>query len=163
MSSSPRDPEASRTRGCLWKVFVAVAAIFVLITLPLFWIYGTHTHHASRDSIWWSERGRSLIPPAAKDITLHQDILDHYATYKITERELNAFLDRRFARNGETLDSFGDRTPAATDKIGTEIGPLKWTVTKDTVVYTYYASNGGAHDFFHDTRTGKTYQSSAYW
>ena len=32
-----------------------------------------------------------------------------------------------------------------------------------TVVYTYTVSNGGAHNYYHDTKTGLTYQSSAYW
>ena len=68
-----------------------------------------------------------------------------------------------FARPGEALDSFSERSPANAKNIGNAIGPLGWVVTEDTVVYTYTASNGGAHNYYHDTKTGLTYQSSAYW
>ena len=138
-------------------------ALCVVFALALFWIYGTDTHHANRNSIWWTERGRNLIPPAATDITLRQDVLDHYATYRISEADLNDFLNKRFARPGETLDSFSERSPANPEDIGKAIGPLGWVVTEDTVEYAYSASNGGAHHFYHDTNTGLTYQDSAYW
>ena len=83
-----------------WKILIPAAVVgIVLFALTLFRIYGTETHHASRNSIWWSERGRNLIPPAATDITLQQDFLDHYATYTISEKDLNAFLNERFGRN----------------------------------------------------------------
>jgi len=135
----------------------------MVFALTLFRIYGVDTHHASRGSIWWPERCRNLIPPTATDITLRRDLLDHYATYTVSEKDLNAFLDKRFARPGEALDSFSERSPAKPETIGNAIGPLGWVVTKDTVVYTYTASNGGAHNYYHDTNTGLTYQSSAYW
>ena len=107
--------------------------------------------------------GRNLIPPTAADITLRRDMLDHYAIYTVSEKDLNAFLDLRFARPGEVLDSFSERTPVHPGEIGKSIGPLGWVVTADTVVYCYPASNGGAHNYHHDTKTGLTYQSSAYW
>ncbi|NNM29177.1 MAG: hypothetical protein HKO57_06630 [Akkermansiaceae bacterium] len=135
----------------------------MVFALILFRVYGVDTHHASRSSIWWPERGRNLIPPAAADITLRRDLLDHYATYTLSEKDLNAFLDKRFARPGMVLDSFSERSPANPGKIGKPIGPLGWVVTEDTVVYTYTASNGGAHNYYHDPATGRTYQSSAYW
>ena len=53
-------------------------------------------------------RGRSLIPPAATDITPQQDLLDHYATYTISERGLDAFLNERSAGDGVMIDSFNE-------------------------------------------------------
>ena len=155
-SSSPR-------RRVLLKVCVVILALPVVIALILFRIYGVDTHHASRSSIWWPERGRNLIPPTAADITLRRDLLDHYATYTVSERDLNAFLDKRFARRGEALDSFSERSPAKPKNIGNAIGPLVFIVTKGVVVYHYTASNGGLHSYYHDPNTGETYQSSAYW
>ena len=149
--------------GWFLKGCVIVFALVLVFALILFRIYGTDTQHASRDSIWWTERGRNLIPPTATDITLRQDFLDHYAIYTVSEKDLNAFLDKRFARPGQTLDSYSERRPASSKSIGSTIGPLGWKVTADTVSYTYAASNGGTHDYYHDTRTGLTYQSSAYW
>lgn len=157
-----RIPRSSSTKPFI-KVIFAVLALLVIGLLVLFWIYGTNTHHASRNSIWWTQRGRSLIPPTARDITLRQDLLDHYAVYTVSERDLNVFLDQRFVGPGETLDSFRERSPARPDLIGKAIGPLGWVVTETTVSYTYYASNGGGHDYYHDTKTGLTYQRSAYW
>ena len=135
----------------------------MVFALTLFRIYGVDTHHATRGGIWWPERCRNLIPPTATDITLRRDLLDHYATYTVSEKDLNAFLDKRFARPGKALDSFSERSHAKPRTIGKAIGPLGWVVTKDTVMYSYTASNGGVHDFYHDTNTGRTYQSSAYW
>ncbi len=155
-------PETLRRRRVL-KVCGVIVALLMVFPLTLFWIYGTDTHHASRGSIWWSERGRNLIPPAATDITLRQDFLDHYATYKISEAELNEFLIERFADNGTMLDSYSDRRPADPKSIGNEVGPLGWVVTENTVVYSYPASNGGMHNYYHDSNTGLTYQDSAYW
>ena len=117
----------------------------------------------SRISIWWSLRGRNLIPPTATDITLQSDLLDHYATYTISEQDLNTFLNERFARNGKAIDSFSDRSRINLTRIGKPIGRLGWVVTKETVVYDYAASNGGVHTYYHDPNTGRTYESSAYW
>ena len=158
----PPLPKAPPRRLFL-KICVATLALPVVIALILFRIYGVDTHHADRSSIWWPERGRNLIPPAATDITLRRDLLDHYATYIVSEKDLNAFLDKRFARPGEVLDSFSERSPADPKTIGHEIGRLGWVVTGETVVYNYAASNGGLHTYHHDPTTGLTYQSSAYW
>ena len=160
----PAPPQStSPLRRRVFKTCVVILAFTMVSALSLFRIYGADTHHASRSGIWWPERGRNLIPPTATDITLRRDLLDHYATYTISEKDLNAFLDKRFARDGKTLDSFSERSPANPKKIGKAIGPLGWMVTKDTVEYTYCASNGGAHNYYHDTKTGRTYQDSAYW
>ena len=156
-------PLESPRHGRVLKVCGVILTPLIVFALTLFWIYGTDTHHTNRDSIWWSERGRNLIPPAATDITLRQDFLDHYATYRILEADLNAFLNKRFARPGELLDSFSERSPASPEKIGKPINPLGWVVTEDTVEYSYSASNGGGHHFYHDSKTGLTYQDSAYW
>ena len=165
MSSSDQPPPPPKTSHCgrLLKIGIAILTLPMVVALILFWIYGTDTHHASRTSIWWTERGRNLIPPAATDITLRQDFLDHYATYTVLEKELNAFLDKRFARPGEALDSFSERQPVDPKEIGHAIGRLGWVVTAETVVYHYTASNGGGHSYYHDPTTGRTYQSSAYW
>ena len=157
-------PQKTPRRGLVLKVCVfGILVLMIVFALTLFRIYGSDTHHKNRNSIWWSERGRNLIPPAATDITLRQDFLDHDAIYTISEKDLNAFLDKRFARPGRALDSFSERSPANPKHIGKAIGPLGWVVTEDTVEYTYSASNGGAHHFYHDTKTGLTYQDSAYW
>ena len=146
-----------------WKKLIGAGVVgIVVVALILFRIYGTETHHASRNSIWWPERGRNLIPPAATDITLQRDLLDHYATYTISEKDLNAFLNERFARDGEMIDSFSERSRPAPRQIGNAIGRLGWVVTEETVVYSYTASNGGGHTYYHDPTTGRTYQSSAY-
>lgn len=155
-SKSPR-------RRIVFKVCVVILALALVFAGTLFRIYRVDTHHASRGSIWWPERGRNLIPPTATDITLRRDLLDHYAIYTISEKDLNAFLDKRFARSGEALDSFSERSPANLKNIGNAIGPLGFIVTKDTVVYHYTASNGGGHSYYHDPTTGQTYQDSAYW
>ena len=162
-SNQPPPLPKSSPRGLLLKIGIAILALPMVAALVLFRIYGTDTHHASRSSIWWPERGRNLIPPAATDITLRRDVLDHYAIYTISEQDLNAFLDKRFARPGEALDSFSERSPARPDTVGKPIGPLGWVVTEDTVSYTYTASNGGSHHYYHDTNSGLTYQDSAYW
>ena len=141
---------------------VFVSAVF-LFSVMLFWIYGTNTQHTSRKSIWWTERGRNLIPPQATGITLQQDFLDHYATYTIKESDLNAFLDRHFSRGGDQIDSFSDRRPVSANRVGTPIGRLGWVVTDQVVVYDYDAPNGGMHTYYHNPVSGSTYQESAYW
>ena len=150
-------------RRLFLKVCLAILALPMVFALILFRIYGVDTHHASRDGIWWPERGRNLIPPTASDITLQRDLLDHYATYTVSEKDLNAFLDECFAERGKAIDSFSDRSPVAPTRVGKAIGRLGWVVTKETVVYDYSASNGGLHTYYHDPTTGRTYQSSAYW
>lgn len=171
MTASPINtpkPSAPPKRGfpgvkLLLQVGGAILALGMVFALMMFRIYGVETHHASRGRIWWPEQCRSLIPPTAVDITLRRDLLDHYAIYTVTEKDLNAFLNQRFASPGKTLDSFKERTRVKPADVGKTIGLLGWVITKDTVVYNYYASNGGAHGFYHDTETGRTYQSSAYW
>ena len=148
--------------GCGTVVSLTIVLSQVLFW-KLFWIYATETHHTNRNSIWWSDRGRNLIPPTATGITLQQDFLDHYATYTVAEKDLNAFLDSHFALKGSAINSFSERRRPVTQNIGKTIGRLGWIVTKDTVVYDYAAANGGVHTYYHDPTTGRTYQSSAYW
>jgi hypothetical protein len=142
-------------RRSVLKISVLILALPIVFALILFWIYGTDTHHASRSSIWWTERGRNLIPPTATDIMLRQDFLDHYATYTVSTRDLNAFL--------QTLDPGTALSPMPPETIGKTIGPLGWSSTVNSVSHTYVARNGGAHVYYHDTKSGLTYQSSAYW
>jgi hypothetical protein len=149
--------------GRMLKVCVAILVVVLVIALTVFVIYGVDSHHQSRDSIWWPERGRNLIPPAAIDITLQRDLLDHYATYTVSEKDLNSFLDERFARDGETLDSFSTRSRINPTDVGRAIGRLGWVATESTVLYSFSASNGGGHAYYHDPNTGSTYQDSAYW
>lgn len=168
MSKSQEDSAALQSRGprhwsAAKKSCIAGLALTILLGVALYWIYGTDTHHSSRGTIIWSERGRSLIPPTATDITLQQDMLDHYVTYKIADEDLSAFLNERFAEDGEPVDSFSQRSPANPAQIGKPIGRLGWVVTKDTVVYDHYTSNGAGSRYYHDPTTGQTYQESAYW
>ena len=158
----PPLPKAPVRRLSL-KICIAILALPVVCALILFRIYEVDTHHSSRAGIWWPERGRNLIPPTATDITLRRDLLDHYAIYTVSEKDLNAFLDKRFARPGKALDSFSERRPADPKEIGNVIDPLGWVVTEETVFYGYSASNGGGHAYYHDPNTGSTYQDSAYW
>jgi hypothetical protein len=158
----PLLPKVARKKS-VFRICVLILVLPLVFALILFRIYGVDTKHESRGSIWWPERGRNLIPPAASEITLRRDLLDHYAVYTVTEKELNVFLDKRFAPPGKTLNSFSERLAADPDTVGIEIGPFGWEVTKNTVSYDYCASNGGVHSYYHDTKTGLTYQSSAYW
>lgn len=156
----------TKTSVVRWILTVCGIALTLLLLIgsALYWIYGTDTHHANRNTIWWTERGRKLIPPTATDITLQQDFLDHYATYKVSEKELNQFLNERFAVDGEVVDSFRDeRRPISKDQIGKPLGRLQWKVPEGTVVYGYSASNGGMHHYYHDPDSGQTFQESAYW
>ena len=159
-STAPLPARALKVCVVILALTFALTMVFALI---LFRVYGVDTNHASRSSIWWPERGRNLIPPAATDITLQRDLLDHYATYTVSEKDLNAFLDKRFARDGKALDSFAERERPDPRYIGNAIGRFGWVVTEETVVYSYTASNGGVHTYYHDPTTGQTYQSSAYW
>ena len=145
--------------SCLIKICVCVCGALLLVATTLFWIYGIDTTHASRSSIWWTERGRNLIPPSAKNITIQQNFLDHYATYTVSEKSLTDFLNTRF----DVTDSYSERRPVDPSEIGKPIGRLGWVVTEDTVEYSYSASNGGMHHYFHDSSSGQTYQESAYW
>lgn len=154
-----------RQRSSLVSWILKGTALFfgfwVFVAILLFWIYGTQTQHANRNSIWWTARGRGLIPPGATDISLEQDFLDHYATYKITEKDLNHFLNQRFAKDGHGFSS--ERRPIDPKRIDKPLGRLDWVVPAQTVVYSCYSSNGTTHTYYHDPKTGQTYQESAYW
>ena len=106
----PPQPEPPR-RGVALKVFgVIFALLLMVLALTLFWIYGTDTHHANRNSIWWSERGRNLIPPVATDITLRQDFLDHYAIYTISEKtSMRSSTNASLAPARRSIHSVRDR------------------------------------------------------
>jgi hypothetical protein len=160
---SPALQSQSPRGGPAFKICVVILGLGLVAILSLVRIYGIDTCHATRSGIWWPERGRSLIPPTAKDITLRRDLLDHYAIYTVSEKDLNTFLNQRFARPGEVLDSYSERVRIKPDFIGKAIGPMGWLATTNTVSYYYTASNGGSHRYFHDTETGRTFQSSAYW
>jgi hypothetical protein len=151
----------SSAAGCALQACGTVAAVLMMSCLGLFWFYGTDSHHESRGSVW-PERGRQLIPPTATDITLQRDLLDHRATYLVTEEDLNAFLNRRFSR-GEALDSYAEREAVVSEMFERDYGFLGWTWHEGIVRYSYAASNGGVSSYVHDPSTGLTYQTSAYW
>ena len=157
-SSHPRSAWQSTLRvGCM------VGLLLLLIpTLLWTWFYVLDSHHANRDSIG-PGRIYSLTPPTATNITLQKDFLDHYATYIVLEKDLNAFLDKRFRTGDEVLHSFEDRSKPDASEIGQPLQHFGWIVTEDMVVYHYTASNGGGHTYYHNPTTGWTYQDSAHW
>ena len=159
---APPQPTTS-VKGRLVKGCLAILALMTALALCLLWTYQVESHHSSRDSIWWPSRGRSLIPPTATDITLQRDLLDHRATYTVSEEALNAFLDERFARSGEALDSFSERGGVGREWFMRAYADLGWVWTEDMVQYSYTTSNGAASAYYHDPTTGLTYQVSAYW
>ena len=156
-------PPTTSVKGRLAKGCFSVLALMTVFVLCLLWTYQVESHHSNRDSIWWPSRGRSLIPPTATDITLQRDLLDHRATYKVSEADLNAFLDERFAREGEKLDSYSERSAVDRESFMRSYADLGWVWTEGMVEYHYTTSNGAGSTFLHDPTTGKTYQVSVYW
>ena len=134
--------------------FLLIVAFVVGVVL--FSIYGRCTHHENRDSIWWGERGKNLIPSTAVDLTLQQDFLDHDVLYTISDSDLHRFLKQQFPKSFE-------REEVNAADLGKRVGSLGWEMTDQSVVYTAYAQNGTAHYFYHDLKSGQTYQVSAYW
>ena len=149
------------------KIFLIGSLVLgAVFGVMVFWIYGVDSHHQNRDSIWWPERGRNVIPPTAMNIVLNRDLLDHYATYTVAEKDLQAFLLERFEsvyKPQHQINPAMDRIPVDNKLIGQQIGPIGWEVADGTNYYGYYASNGGLHSYYHDPATGRTYQRSAYW
>ena len=154
--------EPSSPLGCFLKVGGVLLALAAVPASVGFWFYGLDSSHRDRESIW-DERTRGLTPHAATDITLQLDLLDHYATYRVTEADLNAFLDVHFAFRGKGFDSYSEREPVRPELVGEPIGRLDWTVPEGTVVYSFAAPNGGLSTYYHDPATGWTYQESAHW
>lgn len=155
-----------RTEKQPYRFFSVKSFMFLAVMaggLMMFRIYGMETQHTNRNSIWWTERGRNLIPPTATKIRLRQDLLDHYATYTVSEEDLVDFLNKRFALGDVAFNSLQERTAISPERVGEKIQPMGWVITKDVVVYNCSASNGGSHDYYHDPITGQTYQTSAYW
>ena len=150
--------EGGPLKGC-----VTVLALMTVLALIPLWIYRVDSHHTSRDSIWWPSRGRSLIPPTATDITLQRDLLDHWARYTVSKEDLNAFLDERFARNGEELDSSSESGGPDRELFMRAFADLGWVWTEEMVSYHYTTSNGAGSTYYHDPTTRLTYQESAYW
>lgn len=146
----------------LKKLFFGGITCGVVFGLILFWVYGVDSRHKSRSSIWWPERGRNLIPPTATDIVLRRDLLHHYATYTVPEKDLHAFFLGRFAASNARIDPAKDGRLVNNADVD-QVGPLAWDVTAGTLKYAYSATNGGLHTYYHDPSTGRTYQSSAYW
>ena len=163
MSALPPLPRAKRRSSPLRWGCALVLCLIAFAALALYWTYGVDAHFATRAGIWWPERGRNLIPPTATDITLRREPLDHYAVYTVEESDLNAFLDERFehlAWEGETLDSFSERSPV---QAGREIGPFGWTAEEGAVSYDFSTRDGAVSVYYHNPTTGRTYQQSAYW
>jgi hypothetical protein len=149
-------------RVLLLGVFLWLFSAFGII-LALYWIYGTDTHHDNLSSIWWPTAATDLIPPTATDITLRQDHLDHDATYTVSRVELQKFLKERFIDEGASPQFDGNGQFVEPRMVGKTVGPLGWVVTKDTIHLGYTERKGTFHDFYHDVKTGSTYQDSAYW
>lgn len=159
MDQRPPPLPRRATGRAVARVAAACVAVGAAIAGTLAWTFALDTHHDTRDSIWWNERCRNLIPGAATDITLQRDLLDHYAVYTICEEQLVAFLNIRF----DVADAYAERSPMDPSKIGQPIGDLGWVVTPGSVSYGYAASNGGVSSYFHDPVSGRTYQESAHW
>ena len=139
--------------GYFLKGLGVFLAFTVVIALALAWFYGLDSHHASRDSIW-PERGRNLIPPTATDITLHRDLLTHWATYTVSEEDLNEFFE---------AFEYVERTEVDPARVGEAIGRFDWVVTEESVHYHFTTSNGAGQSYTHDPTTGLTYQVAQYW
>ena len=125
-------PESSKSAAAetprLKRILLGCGFIFAIpvmgVALILFWIHGTDTHHTNRSSIWWPTAAKDLIPPAATDITLRQDHLDHYAIYTISQADLHDFVQEHFADNGASVLQDRDGKFVAREMIGTTVGPV---------------------------------------
>lgn len=154
----PPLPRRSSGRA-IARVAAACIAVGAAVAGTLAWTFALDTHHDTRDSIWWNDRCRNLIPPAATDITLQRDLLDHYAVYTIREEQLVEFLNERF----DVDNAYAERSLLAPSSVGEQVGDLGWVVTPGSVSYSYPASNGGVSNYYHDPVSGRTYQDSAHW
>lgn len=152
-STSESDPRRLHPLGLCALIVVVPVTLVALLAL---WVYGLDTHHATRGGIWWSETARELTPPAARDITLQRDFLDHRALYTISTTDLEGFLLQRF---GEVVEA----DPLPPSRLGEGIGELGWKVTPGSTSYDTWTPNGAATYFYHDPATGLTYQESAHW
>jgi len=159
MDKRPPPLPRRSTGRAVARVAAACVAAGAAIAGALAWTFALDTHHETRDSIWWNDRCRNLIPEAATDITLQRDLLDHRAVYTIREEQLVAFLNERF----DVADAYAERRRMDPAKIGQPIGELGWVVTPGSVYYGYAASNGGVSNYYHDPVSGRTYQDSAHW
>jgi len=160
----PSSPQSrSSSKGYFLKGCGAILALAMVLALGLTWIYKVESHHSSRGSIWWPSRGRSLIPPTARDISLQRDLLDHRAAYTVSAEDLNAFFHERFAISSEVLDSHRKRGGVDRESFLARYAELGWVWTEDLVHHSYTTSNGAASSYYHDPTTGLTYQVSAYW
>ena len=108
-------PKSSFARSAL-RVLGALLIVPLAVSLAGLWYYCVDSKHSTPASIG-DGRILELTPPAAHDITLDRDFLDHYAIYTVTERELTAFLNRTF----EVEDSFSERQNIAEIKVGKAI------------------------------------------
>ncbi len=152
----PQDRSWSPVRVGCTALFVLVAGLATAAART----YGMDTHHATHDDIWWDETCRRLTPPTATDITLRRDLLDHEALYTIVEADLDAFIDRSFARDGNPLRATDVKGSV---EAGRTIGPFGWSAGQDAVRYSYTPPNGASTHIYHDPTTGLTYQESAHW
>lgn len=151
-----RNESNSRRLRPLGICALLVVVPLALVTSMALWVYGLDTHHATRGGIWWSGTARDLTPPAARDITLQRDVLDHRALYTVSTADLEAFLLQRF---GEAAEA----DPLPPSRLGEEVGELGWRVTPGSTSYHTWTPNGAATYFYHDPATGLTYQESAHW
>lgn len=163
MAAVPLDPPPLPTSRAGRKLLLAALAFVLLASGLLLRVFGTDTHHADRSGIWWMGACVGRIPPMATDITLRRDLLDHFTTYTIAEKDLHAFFVDRFPEHAGTLDALAESSPVSSERVGQKVGPFDWVLTENTVSYTFCTSNGAASHFYHDRKTGRTYQESAYW
>lgn len=137
------------------RALLVVLSIAALGAALIFWIYGKDAHYDRAASVWPGTE-RELTPPAATDITLQRDFLDHFAIYTVPQEDLEAFFRSRFERTEEG-------TLASAVSVGKPMGRLGWIVPEGCLVYSHYTPNGAASTYYHDPATGSTYQSSAHW
>jgi hypothetical protein len=154
------DPKPQVRRSPLLTGCLAIILLIAGIAVTLGRVYNLDTHHDTHSDIWWLSDCTSRIPPTATDITLRREPLDHFALYTVSASDLHAFLDQRFAGEGETLDSARDSSRV---EAGEEVGPFGWVAEEGAVSFSYTTPNGASSHFYHNPSTGLTYQQSAYW
>ena len=149
-------PTATSATGVMTRIFLGCLSIPLLASLVGFWHFGLDAHYA--DVTHMSEgTSKELTPHTAVDLTLQRDLLDHRATYTVTEADLQAFLERSFG------ESAADPSPVDRGDFEAEYSRRGWTWTPGMVMYSGAPGNGAVSYYYHDPRTGLTYQDSAHW
>lgn len=171
MAPSAKAPQDKRKKSLYWACPLSCLVLLLLsgalaLSFVSFWLgdssYATYAEVGD-------SRLKACLPPGATEIRVHKQLNGHLARYRVSEAELQDFLDGLWQAKGgnsahEREQMSGEGKVPQRERFVQRFGDLGWEPLENALLYHSPSKSSGAMTtYYFDRDTGLAYHDTGYW